>query len=209
MKKNEVSQECTEKILLIDINLTRGLTLVLVAILLLAVALSYLAWGHQEASASYSEMPNSSAGLRLYYLTQSTNDGLEAPNACAGGYHFASLWEILDPSNLKYNTILGYTRDDHGQGPPSMMEGWVRTGWNGQTTNYPGAANCNAWTSNNPGDFGTVANLDYDWDSYRGTVNVWMVNTAPCGDTLGENHVWCVEDRIGSQIFLPLVMKSF
>jgi hypothetical protein len=36
-----------------------------------------------------------------------------------------------------------------------------------------------------------------------------MVNTAPCGDTLGENHVWCVEDRVGSQIFLPLVMKSF
>jgi hypothetical protein len=76
-----------------------------------------------------------SAGLRGYYLTESTYNGADADGTdgngagvCAEGYHFASLWEILDPSNLKYDTGLGMVRDDSGQGPPTFpyFGGWLR-----------------------------------------------------------------------------------
>jgi hypothetical protein len=193
MNEREVMQESAENVLVIDINLTRSLAFVLVIILLFGIVISYMAWGHQEAVAAAPEISTSSIGMRQYYLTKDLYSGQGALNACASGYHFASIWEILDTSNLQYDSVLGKYRTDDGFGPPSMLQGWVRTGWNAQATNYPGAANCNAWTSSSSSDYGTVVNLDYDWDSYRGTVGVWMVGTSACGG-LGENYVWCVED---------------
>src|SRR5262245_25332331 len=68
------------------------------------------------------------AKVRKFYLTQdNTFDALEAPNACAAGYHMASLWEIFDPSSLVYDTALGHLSGD-GSGPPEFHIGWIRTG---------------------------------------------------------------------------------
>jgi len=149
-----------EKTIVIDINLTRGLVALLALALLVAALLGYLAWNQDEVAASGPQAPldrardrplASSAGLRGYYLTQGTYNGAEADGTdgngagvCASGYHFASLWEILDPSNLKYNTTLGYTQADSGQGPPTNALGWVRTGYLSNTSTTAGQGNCNA-----------------------------------------------------------------
>jgi hypothetical protein len=66
---------------------------------------------------------NSNKGLRKFYLTRTTHTGAEALSACAGGYYMASMWEIHDPSNLRYDTELGFTRGDSGFGPPSQSPG--------------------------------------------------------------------------------------
>ena len=49
-------------------------------------------------------------GPRKFYLTQALHNGAQALSACAQGYHMASLWEIHDTSNLRYDTDLGLTR---------------------------------------------------------------------------------------------------
>ena len=139
----------------------------------------------------------SSAGLRGYYLTTSYYNGAEADGTdgngagvCASGYHFASLWEILDHSNLKYNTDLGYTWDDSGQGPPSNRHAWVRTGYHFSTSEIAGQGNCNAWTSSSSSDRGTYAYLPPDWEAGQ-EVHVWEVWHFGCDSDL---QVWCVED---------------
>ena len=65
---------------------------------------------------------------RSFYLTQTEHTGSQALTACAEDYHMASLWEILDPSNLRYNTELGYTRADSGSGPQSHMDSLAQAG---------------------------------------------------------------------------------
>jgi hypothetical protein len=65
---------------------------------------------------------------RAFYLTQTQHTGGEALTACAAGYHMASLWEIFDPSNLRYESDLGRKNDDSGFGPPTGEVGWIRTG---------------------------------------------------------------------------------
>lgn len=66
---------------------------------------------------------------RQFYLTTSTFNGSQPLRACAAGYHFASFWEILDPSNLVYNTTLGYQNADSGFGPPTNVTGFIRSGF--------------------------------------------------------------------------------
>jgi len=105
---------------------------------------------------------------REYYLTKGTFQGNQilsppaATPACAPGFHFASLWEIFDTSNLKYATSLGLTQDDSGSGPPTIL-GWVRTGFSKETSAMAGQANCNAWTSNASSANGTIAELGPGW----------------------------------------------
>ena len=119
---------------------------------------------------------NSNKGPRKFYLTRTTHTGAEALSACAGGYYMASMWEIHDPSNLRYDTELGFTRGDSGFGPPSQSPGgfsgenaygWIRTGWEASTVSLPGAGNCDAWTrADISGDVnGTVVSLNNRWDS--------------------------------------------
>ena len=91
-------------------------------------------------------------GPRKFYLTRTEHDGAHALTACAGGYHMASLWEIFDTSNLRYDTELGFTRDDSGFGPP-IAQGWIRTGYIASGFGPPGLINCKAWTSANHGDW--------------------------------------------------------
>jgi hypothetical protein len=187
-----------EKTIVIDINLTRGLVALLALALLMAALVGYLTWGQREAAASGSQAPlATSAGLRGYYLTQSQYNGAQADGTdgngagvCAEGYHFASLWEILDPSNLKYNTDLGMVEDDSGQGPPTMYQGWVRTGYNSDSSSTTGEGNCNAWTSSDSGHYGTRARLPPTWTAGQ-DIHVWQVDISTCA--IGR-RVWCVED---------------
>jgi hypothetical protein len=77
-------------------------------------------------------------GPRKFYLTQTRHVGNEVLAVCAAGYHMASLWEIFDPSNLRYDTQLGFTLEDSGFGPPSFEGGWIRTGGIGIDSTQPG-----------------------------------------------------------------------
>ena len=156
----------------------------------------------------------SSAGLRGYYLTQFWYNGADADGTdgngagvCAEGYHFASLWEILDPSNLKYDTDLGMVRDDSGQGPPTFpyFGGWVRTGYYSSTSSTPGTGNCDAWTSSSSGDYGTTAYLPNDWTAGQ-DIHVWQVDTTTCDNIL--LRVWCVADSASVPVYLPLILKN-
>jgi hypothetical protein len=185
MKKHEAET------MVVNINLTRGLVVVLTLALLTAGFLGYLAWGREEVSASNLQAPlGSPAGMRQYYLTTSTPNGAGASTACADGYHMASLWEILDTSNLKYNTTLGVARDDSGQGLPTDLAGWVRTGYDSSNISTPGMGNCNAWSSSDVSDYGTRAWLEEDWTLAQ-EVHVWQVGNTTCN---WPSLVWCVED---------------
>jgi hypothetical protein len=55
-------------------------------------------------------------GPRKFYVTKTTHSGAQALSACAEGYHMASLREIFDTSNLRYDTELGGTTDDSEEG---------------------------------------------------------------------------------------------
>jgi len=132
--------------------------------------------------------------LRSYYLTITAHAGDSALTACANGFHMASLWEILDPSNLRYETALGRAEDDSGGGPPANAQGWVRTGFPASADGaVPGTANCSAWTSSLPGEFGTTVLLNSAWnDPPPAAMGPWLAVRHLCNDP---RWVWCVEDE--------------
>jgi hypothetical protein len=130
--------------------------------------------------------------LRRFYLTQSPFNGAQAPSACAAGYHMASLWEILDLSNLQYDTSIGFMRADSGFGPPTLAEGWVRTGAPLQNEDTPGIGSCLAYTTTNSNLFGTSVNLPQEFNSTQLTViSPWDSSTPTCDQQV---RVWCVQD---------------
>ena len=188
-KKQEEKQE--EETLVINVNLTRGLVALLIVTLLAIAVLGYLTMGQEVVEASAPNAPSAgSTGLRQYYMTQSGYTGSNALTACASGYHMASLWEIVDPSNLEYNTSLGFTLADSGQGPPTFYWGWVRTGYTSSVASIAGQANCNGWTNSNHSSYGTYVNLPSSWTAGQ-DVNVWQTGAYYCDTAL---YVWCVED---------------
>jgi hypothetical protein len=141
---------------------------------------------------------------KSYYLTQTRHTGAQALTACAAGYHMASVWEIHDPSNLRYDTQLGVTLDDSGFGPPSgdfsvdlaslPPAGWVRTGGRASSELFPSRANCLAWTSDSDADFGAFVFLPDNWNSQSSPVTVgspWTRSALRCGQM---TSVWCVQD---------------
>ena len=138
---------------------------------------------------------------RKFYLTQQNAlDGSQALTACVDKYHMASIWEILDVTNLSYALELGpaivFTRADQGSGPPSNVLGWVRTGGVSSTSAVAGSGNCNAagnpWTSNNGADSGTLVLLPDTWTNAGTVVAPWVALTLPCDALLS---VWCVADK--------------
>jgi hypothetical protein len=141
---------------------------------------------------------------RAFYLTPLTYDGAQALNACAAGYHMASMWEIVDPSNLRYDTTLGFTRSDSGFGPPSAPGdfGWVRTGRIGDDDLAAGGSNCFNWTQSAPSAIGTRVSLggglssQHYWDSATEVTRIspWLAEAAHCDGTDGATRVWCVQD---------------
>jgi hypothetical protein len=184
------------------------LAALLIAALLTTSFLAYLAWGGagiSSADAQSAEASSASAaGTREFYLTRSTHNGGDADAACEPGYHMASLWETLDPSNLKYNSHLGATDLDSGQGPPSDPAGWIRTG--GSTSGaVPGYANCQGYTTNASGQQGTTVWLDTTWNGSGAGIHVWEATTWSCASS---SRVWCVEDSALHTIYLPVVARS-
>jgi hypothetical protein len=118
---------------------------------------------------------------KFYYLTEGVYQGDEVLEACADGYHLASVWELLDVSDLTYNRHLGISTPDSGYGPPAGYHpGWLRRG--------DLADNCEGWSSIEPETMGLVGWLDY---SDLETGNGWVRQPIDCGDTA---HVWCVSD---------------
>ena len=137
----------------------------------------------------------SGKGPRRFYLTQTIANGGQPLTACADGYHMASLWEMHDPSNLEYETSLGFTKADSGFGPPtgSNARGWVRTGFEASTTAIAGQGNCNAWTVDvSSGDLaGTTVSFTFNWDDPAVAVSPWQSSLLACGSSA---RVWCVQD---------------
>ena len=203
MKEQEEKQEA--RTLVINVNLTRGLVAVLIAALLVVAFVGYLALGQRRASAS-SAVPAApqapavaSSGLRKFYRTATAYTPTLATTACAPGYHFASIWELLDPSNLEYAGELGDAYGgplyDMGEGPVTgagglPIPGYVRTGYSADVSDVKGQANCNNWTSDDSGDRGTMAGLTHEWGSVE-SLFVWNILINTCNVRAG---VWCVED---------------
>ena len=193
MHRQKEQQELGEQTLVININLTRGLLALLTLALLTGVLLVYLGKVHEPAAASDLQATyESPSGLRKFYLTDVEYYGNNTAGAsvCAEGYHFASLWEILDVSNLEYNQDLGATNDDSGYGPPSSIGGWIRTGYSANNDGNPGKANCTNWSTTLRD--GTTAKLVPNWVvSSIQNIHVWDVENFPCSS---DQYVWCVED---------------
>jgi len=173
------------------------LGLQLLALTLVVLSLSgSVAWAQDDGGSAGSGGPHApllqGGSGRRYYLTNGPYwDGDVADTACASGYHMASLWEILDVSNLVYNTDLGFTYgSDTGEGPPTGFAGWVRTGQSASGSIIPGTGNCQAWGSDDASDRGTYVVLPTDWTA--GTdIGPWSVGSMTCDSA---SFVWCVED---------------
>ena len=118
---------------------------------------------------------------------------VDALTACANGYHFSSLWEILDPSNLEYNTELGRTRADSGQGPPSQQSGWIRTGYKTDKSITEGRGNCDVWTDSGEEGYASTVRLADDWYA-GGEIGPWKSGVGRCSPDGDRPGVWCVED---------------
>jgi hypothetical protein len=131
------------------------------------------------------------AGPKKFYLTVDTFQGNQALTACDNGFHMASLWEIHNICNLRYDTKRGLTQDDSGDGPPSVGSGWVRTGGPASGSSSAGFGNCDAWTSNASTDFGTLAGLHNNWTLPAQVVSPWVTGTRPCDFAA---PVWCIKD---------------
>lgn len=130
-------------------------------------------------------------GPRQFYLTKTAYNGANVLSACAPGYHMASMWEIKDTSNLRYNTVLGFNMTDSGFGPP-VFPGWIRTGYTSEHSNTAGHCNCDLWTSVSDSGFGTVVSLQSLWHlGPASTVDPWVAGTEDCAS---HTAVWCVQD---------------
>lgn len=133
---------------------------------------------------------------RRFYLTQANFDGASADSSgnCAQGFHFASLFEIHDPSNLEYDELLGPTLTDAGSGPP-ILRGWIRTGAPSDAIGPPGIANCADWGSNLPADVGTTAALNRFWSLAGGVGDPWLAwADNPVQSCQTARPIWCVEE---------------
>ena len=180
-----------EKTIIIDLRLSKGVVTILIAILMVVtLIISFTLTRENAAAFTEKASPAQREGMRQFYLGNG-GTGNQA-ETCEPGYHLASLWEIADPSNLKYNTIYGQTNSDSGQGPPTDLSGWVRTGYVDQAeTTIPGHANCDGWDLWHPGRYGTVAQLPDNWTSGAQDMGVWQLSVAECDEY---KPSWCIED---------------
>jgi hypothetical protein len=127
---------------------------------------------------------------RRYYLTQSSAfDGANALTACAAGFHMAAYREIRDTDNLAYDKLLGFNKDDSGEGPPANEFAWVRTGADSASSQNAGIANCNSWSQTS--GYGSVVWLDSQWTGTSEASDPWKGSEYTCISPIG---VWCVQD---------------
>ena len=186
--RKEDIREHPEKSLVLSIDLSRGLAVALLIVAVIVVT-SMLVRGPAPASAAGEAVSAATDNMRRYYLGAVVYANT-AITGCAPGYHFASMWEIVDPSNLVYDTVLGVLDADSGEGPPTTWFGWVRTGYSADYGTTVGHANCDAWTSIASQEYGTTARLTSSWLA-GGELHVWDVGI---GDCQYPAHIWCVED---------------
>jgi hypothetical protein len=183
-----------------------------VLVLLFSLLFSLLLAGSvvaSEGSPRVQEEPTAllaAGGGRHFYQTEATYATDEILTACADGYHTASLWEILDVSNMAYDYDhpAAHVQDDSGHGPASGWYGWVRTGNWASTSGTAGTGNCNNWTSTDGGDSGVAIRLSTAWELAPGDIGTWDATSFPCSFT---GEVWCVGDS--GRVYLPLIMKNF
>ena len=147
--------------------------------------------GHAGGGNSCEDGSCSERGARRFYLTQTTHNGSQAILACAVGFHFASMWELVDVTELEYDLARGSTEADSGRSAPFGV-GWVRTGFIAvNSTGVEGIDNCSAWSTS--GGEGTRAELSGNgWLLDSATrVAPWRVTLQGCSVPL---PVWCVEN---------------
>ncbi|MFC2029832.1 hypothetical protein ACFLWA_03780 [Chloroflexota bacterium] len=187
--------EQEKRTVVINVDLSRGLGLLLTGGLLVLAAIALVGWtrapavatGPQEGQAEAS----STTGRRQYYRTWDSYTSTHTIDACAEGYHFASMWELIDPSNLEYNSAMGWTEDDSGRGPPTWRYGWIRTGYNSDgASDILGQVNCDNWTTVDSSKWGTIVSLSWQW-GIKEELHVWNVDRNACDIRM---PVWCVED---------------
>lgn len=130
---------------------------------------------------------------RRFYLTLNGDfDGSEASTACDPGFHMASMWEVIDPSNLRYDTTRGVLGMDSGSGPPNLTGGWIRTGVNSDVFGGAGGTSCLGYTTTTGS--GTAANFSRAWDASPAPdpdLPGWSAFEFDCDQNY---RVWCVED---------------
>jgi len=190
----------------VHIELGRGVVALLIAGMLLVAFLGYLAWGQERVTASAPQAPEAVAvpqiqfnGLRRFYRTSTAYTPTLASTACVTGYHFASIWELLDPSNLEYaaEELDAWSGPlyDMGEGPITGADdgpimAYARTGYNADVSGVSGKANCNNWQSDDENHYGTMVGLTHEWGSAE-DMFIWNVGVNTCNVRAG---VWCVED---------------
>jgi len=129
---------------------------------------------------------------RRFYLTKTGWQGGGATNFCAQGFHMASTWELADKT-LRYDSTLGdSSRADMGQGAPTILFGWVRTGYIALgSSSGTGLNNCNAWTTSLSSLSGTAVSLGAIQPGGATDGPPWVAANWQCNTTL---QVWCVEN---------------
>jgi hypothetical protein len=142
------------------------------------------------ALVAFAAQPAEAHGKK-YFLTVDSFQANEARGACGKGYHMASLWEILDPTDLRYDAKRGQTQSDAGSGPPAGEIGWIRTGSSSNSAGGPGSGNCNSWSSFMAMEFGSTAALSVDWDGAGVAADPWTTSTSSCVAVL---PVWCKQN---------------
>ncbi len=159
--------------------------------------------------------PGAVSGARQYYLSRMLVQANKVRSACASGYHFASIWELADPSALKYDTSRGLSSSDSGGGPPTTINymgnpltarGWVRTSFSYSVSAISGHANCGNWLNNYGLYWGTTANLPSNWIGNEQDIGVWDVGVGTCDTSL---WVWCVQDDSVWRVFIALMSHNF
>ena len=190
-------RRCSDLVVLLALALFTAASLVVL----------FLSDGRADASPP-GEPQQLSVSPRRYYLTGAWVAADDALTACATGYHTAALWEIIDTTNLEYDSTSGVTVSDSGSGPPTSYYGWVRTGYAGSTSTTPGKGNCDVWTSTDASDYGTIVRLPSDWTTAAEQSAPWEATYTSCNAS--GIRVWCVDDNvIGGENYLPNVLKSY
>jgi hypothetical protein len=102
----------------------------------------------------------------------------------------ASLWEILDPSALQYDSQRGITYEPGV--PPTDDRGWLRTGYfPSGIGGGPGEMNCFAATQSSGAYYGTISFIIPFWTWPAQPTSPWAHEAVLCDTT---TRVWCVED---------------
>ena len=183
----------------INIRLTTLLLAVCFVLMAAFMLWAVLGLGYRKAAANTHDaersIPASQNSSRKYYITSKEYASTQAISACGEGYYFASLWEVLDTSNLAYARDLGSAKQssDQGAGPPTGVLGWIRTGYESEgDSGIPGRDNCNNWTTQINTFSGTAAKLRSNWTASAGNYfHGWEVTALVCNQ---EQGVWCVEE---------------